>query len=190
MSGPGLSIHGAIFLDKPVSVKLAYESLVPQEYTPLDDECTDDYDQYARHTAHMLRTLRVCLNDLDTEYEGMKPRSDELSSGMCPSPHFKAFKSEKGESFSLIYRSHLVGGRLSIRPVFLADAVPTENPQSMIQCVVKFTRRYGKEGHKLMENEGVAAELLYCNLERGMGLWVVVTRYYECKEDAVPSEEG
>ena len=190
VSGSELRIHGAIFLDRPLSRRLASNSLVRQLYTRLDDECIYADEQHDRNTAHMLRTLRVCLNDLDTEYEGMKPRSDELSSGMYHSPHFKAFKSEKGEYFSLIYRFYLVGSPLSTQPVFLADAVPREDPQSPIRCVVKFTRQYGDEGHKLMESEGVAAKLLFCEFEVGMGLWVVVTHYYECEEDAVPSEEG
>jgi len=41
-----------------------------------------------------------------------------------------------------------------------------------------------------MEHEGVAVGLLYCNFEESVGRWVVVTHYHECKEDAVPSEEG
>ena len=72
----------------------------------------------------MLLTLRTCLNDLDNEYLDMKPRSDDLSPNIYPYPHFKAFESEKDGCFSLIYRSHLVGDRLSTRLVFLADAVP------------------------------------------------------------------
>jgi len=160
------------------------------EYDRLDTGLIDEYDEYAWNTAHMLRTLRTCLNDLDNEYLRMKPRSDKLSLDICPSPHFKAFKSEKNEYFSLIYRSYLVDDQLSTRLVFLADAVPRLDSQSSIRCVVKFTRQYGDEAHKLMEREGVAAGLLYCNFEEGVGRWVVVTHYHECKEDAVPSEEG
>ena len=78
-----------------------------------------------------------------------------------------------------------VGDQLSTWLVFLADAVPRLDSRSSIRCVVKFTRQYGDEAHKLMEREGVAAGLLYCNFEEGVGQWVVVTHYHECKEDAV-----
>ena len=137
MAGSSLSIHGAIFLGKPVSHRLASRDLTPLDAIPTL-KIGGNY-RYAQRTAHMLLTLRSCLNDLDNEYMNMKPRSesDELSPDLYAFPHFKAFKSKKNEYFSLIYRSHLVGDRLSTRLVFLADAVPRLDSQSSIRCVVQ-----------------------------------------------------
>jgi hypothetical protein len=55
---------------------------------------------------------------------------------------------------------------------------------------VKYAERYGKEAHKIMAAADVAAELLYCEWDETVGLWVVVTRYYECKTTAIPTEQS
>jgi hypothetical protein len=125
---------------------------------------------------------------LDDYYQNMQA-GDVPSDVLHPAPHFKEFRSEKG-CFKLTYRSHLLGKPLSARSVFLAEAVPESGPNSLIKCVVKFTERYGKEGHETMAAAEVAAELLYCEWEAAVGLWVVVTRYYECKAKAMPTQEG
>jgi hypothetical protein len=68
--------------------------------------------------------------------------------------------------------------------------VSNSDPNSRIKCVVKYTERYGKEGHEIMEAAKVAAELPYCEWEATVGLWVVVTRYYECKAKTMPTKES
>lgn len=194
MSGPVLNIHGAIFLaEKVVSAPLAFKNLVsPTQYIPLNRGYTSVHDQNAWHTAHMLGALRMCLEKLDNEYETMKEKSNKLHLDVrFHAPHFKQFQSVTGGYFSLKYLSHLVDNTTpTTRSVFLADAVPDTDLGSSTKCVVKFTQQYGKLGHEVMEKQGVTAELLYCDFEISIGLWVVITRYYKCEENAVPSATG
>src|SRR5260370_15140184 len=58
-----------------------------------------------------------------------------------------------------------------------------------IKCGVKFTERYGKAAHEITEKMNMAAELLYCSREASVGLFVVITRFYECDLRAPLSDE-
>ena len=73
------------------------------------------------------------------------------------------------------------------RSLFLAEA--TSDSMDSIKCVVKFTERYGKAAHEIMEKMNMAAELLYCSREASVGLFVVITRFYECDLRALLSDE-
>jgi len=190
IAGPYLSITGAVFLGRAVSATLVgYNSLKPvMTSAQIDKKFVNSHDRLVWHTAHTLRALGKCMGLLDDYYQN-KQADDVPSDVLHPAPHVKEFRSEKGR-FQLMYRSHLLDNQLSARSVFLADAVPELDPNSPIKCVVKFTERYGKEGHEIMAAAEVAAELLYCEWEATVGLWVVVTRYYECKAKTMPTQES
>ncbi len=189
VAGPHLVIAGAIYLGAAVSSTLTgYNSLTQgMPSAQLDRGFVSGRDQLVWHTAHTLRALDKCLGLLDAYYEGMQAETGDVPSDVLrPAPHFQGFQSEKGR-FTLTYRSHLLGDPLSPRSVFLADAGP-ESEQSRIKCVVKFTEQYGKKGHEIMAEAGVAPELMYCKWEATVGLWVVVTKYYEFQVGAVPMQ--
>ena len=59
-----------------------------------------------------------------------------------------------------------------------------------MDCIVKFTYRYSRAAHKLMEREGVATRLMYCNREPLVGLYCVVTEYVRQSKQARLSQEG
>ena len=192
MAGPHLIVAGAIYLGGAISTTLTgYKSLTQTlPFTPLDPDFVNSHDQLVWRTAHTLVALRKSLDLLDKYYENLQLRRGSVSSGvLCPAPHFQEFKSEN-RLFTLTYRSHLLGDELSPRSVFLADAVFGPETESRIQCVVKFVERYGKKGHEIMAEAGVAPELMYCKWEATVGLWVVVTRYYESQVGRVPTPDS
>ena len=200
--GPHIKIAGIIYLehrpvkspDKPVpciisTTLIGYNDLVPSlPSTQLDKMYASHYDQFVWHTAHSLRTLRKCLDMLEQEYKTM--REDTLS--ICkdvrlPAPHFRTFTSE-GIKYTLTYHKHLLDDPHGSRSLFLAEANADSKPA--IKCVVKFTERYNKWAHKIMADRNVAAELLYCAWEQTVGLWVVITTYYDCDPQAPLSVEA
>jgi hypothetical protein len=191
ITGTHPSIAGAIFLGtQAVSATLVgYNNLTQvMPSAQLDEVFVNSHDRLVWHTAHTLRALRKCMDQLGDYYKNMQA-DDVPSDVLHPAPHFKEFQSGQ-DSFQLMYRSHLLGDQLSERSVFLADAVPRSNPNSPIKCVVKYAERYGKEAHEFMAAANVAAELLYCEWDKTVGLWVVVTRYYKRKEKAIPTEQS
>ena len=192
VAGPHWIIAGAIYLGATVSATLTgYNSLTQaMPSAQLDRRFVNSHDQTVWHTAHTLLALRKCLDSLDSYYENMRAETGDVPSDMLRlAPHFKEFQSEKGR-FTLTYRSYLLGDQLSSRSVFLADATSESEPESRIKCVVKFTEKYGKDGHEIMAAAGVAPELMYCKWEAAVGLWVVVTKYYEFQVGAVPTQES
>ena len=192
VAGPYMIVAGAIYLGAVVSATLTgYNSLTQaMPSAQLDRRFVNSRDQSVWHIAHTLRALRKCLDSLDAYYENMQAETGDVPSDILHlAPHFKEFQSENGR-FTLTYRSHLLDDQLSPRSVFLADAAPKSDPESQIKCVVKFTERYGKEGHEIMAAAGVAPELVYCKWEATVGLWVVVTKYYESQVGAVPTQES
>jgi len=192
IAGPHLSIAGAIYLDRVISRPLTgYLTLVPPlQSSHLDEGCASEWDRRARHTAHTLRVLRRCLDELEREYSSMKAedwRVFKTPTSTLPSPHFRSFTSSKGIKYTLKYCEHLLNKPHESRTLFLAEA--TSDSTASIMCVVKFTERYGKNAHETMEKIHMAAELLYCAWEDSVGLFVVITKYYKCDLAAPLSDE-
>jgi hypothetical protein len=98
-----------------------------------------------------------------------------------PALHFQSFAS-KGVEYELTYHKHLLDNLHGSRLLFLAEA--RDHSKTLIQCVVKFARQYSKEAHEIMAEAGVAADLLYYAWEQTVSLWVVITKYYNCKLEA------
>jgi hypothetical protein len=144
ITGPHLSIAGAIFLGtRAVSATLVgYNNLTQvMPSAQLDKAFVNSHDRLVWHTAHTLRALRKCMDQLGHYYKNMQA-DDVPSDVLHPAPHFKEFQSEQ-DSFQLMYRSHLLGDQLSERSVFLADAVPKS-----VRCEVRrAVRKGGAQDH-------------------------------------------
>jgi len=193
IAGPHIRISGAIYLDCVISTTLiGYNDLVPPlPFTQLDERYASDYDRSVLHTAHTLRALRKCLDELEREYSSMKEGDLHVfktPTGTLPAPHFRSFTSLRGMKYRLKYHSHLLNRPRDLRTLFLAEA--TSDCMDSIMCVVKFTERYGKVGHETMEKIDMAAELLYCSWEDSVGLFVVITKYYKCDMKAPLSDKA
>ena len=191
MAGPYIRLSGAIYLDCVISATLiGYDLLPPLPFIRLNEESASHYDQHVLQTAHTLRALRECVDELGREYASMKEgdlRVFDTPTGTLPAPHFRNFTSLTGIKYELKYLSHLLDRPRDSRSLFLAEA--TSDSMDSIKCVVKFTERYGKAAHEIMEKMNMAAELLYCSREASVGLFVVITRFYECDLRAPLSDE-
>ncbi|KAJ8693247.1 hypothetical protein PTI98_010486 [Pleurotus ostreatus] len=124
--------------------------------------------------AHLFRTLRWCLDKLSEEYEKLSStRSDHT---VVPAPHFTAFRALDSRDFTLTYQERFFDSR-SHRAIFLAQAKSDDG--ASLLCVVKFTSRYCREAHELVQAVGGAPKLLYCTFEPSVGKFCVVTEYIE-----------
>lgn len=191
IAGTYIKLSGAIYLDGVISTILIGDELMPRlPFIPLDKESASHYDQHVLQTAHTLCALRECLDELKREYASMKEgdlRVFKTPTGTLPAPHFRNFTSSTGIKYELEYLSHLLDTPHDSRSLFVAEA--TSDSMGSIKCVVKFTERYGKAAHEIMEKMNMAAELLYCSREASVGLFVVITRFYESDSTAPLSDE-
>ncbi|KAL0960525.1 hypothetical protein HGRIS_005562 [Hohenbuehelia grisea] len=168
ISGPFITVAGAVYVDGVVCQRLGdMLSLVPPLSTGFR---TVDYasprDELVYKVAHLLRTLRGCLDGLDAEYHHLTPTSSPPQNALCPAPHFSKF-SIGAKQYTVTYRSRYgAGDARSARAVFHADVSCTsDEPAEACACIVKFTPRYREDAHRLMEALSAAPELLYCNFE-------------------------
>jgi hypothetical protein len=91
MAGPYIRLSGAIYLDCVISATLiGYDLLPPLPFIRLNEESASHYDQHVLQTAHTLRALRECLDELGREYASMKEgdlRVFNTPTGTLPAPH-------------------------------------------------------------------------------------------------------
>ena len=195
MAGPYIRLSGAVYLDCVVSATLIeYNLMPPLSLIHLNKEFVSQHDRHVLQTVHTLRALRGCLDELGREYAGLEEgdlQTFDTPTGTFPAPHFRNFTSSTGTKYKLKYLSHLLGRPRDSRSLFLAEATSdSSDSNDSIKCVVKFTEQYGKTAHEFMEKLDMAAELLYCSMEEedSVGLFVVITRFYDCDMTAPLSD--
>lgn len=144
-------------------------------------------------TAKLIRSLDNCLGDLIAHYNDLKLPSpytvgaDSLDRHLESSRtndqipthfiHWTTFISE-GKEHHLVYGQRL--GHYMNSTVFRARmSSKSGNKEEHCDVVVKFTHRYGKAGHRLLAEAGLAPTLYYCEFEETVGMWVVVMSYVE-----------
>ncbi|KAF9487561.1 hypothetical protein BDN71DRAFT_618085 [Pleurotus eryngii] len=176
ISGPYVMVSGAIYLDGVVSQRLTNMiSLIPESSSSESLQgFTSEREKLVYEVAHLFNTLDACLDKLDKEYLEISPESI-ASPGqdiLVPAPHFTSFHSDSRE-FTLTYQRRMFDSR-SNRAVFLANA---QSGAESVACIVKFTSRYCKDAHKLMETAGAAPRLLYCEFDKSVGKYCVVMEY-------------
>lgn len=182
--GPHLSISGAILLNGVVSERLTETiSLVPVSQFNEDGQSHSSvWHVGACRIAHILRCLQCSIDELEKYYREISPTESKF----CPSPHFSAFTTEAGQTFSLKYLSSLHPS-MSSRSVFHAEAC-SKDGSCVKECVVKFTARYCKEAHLLVGD--IAPELMYCKWEPSVGQFCIITAFIDESQCRSPSVEG
>ncbi|CAA7270966.1 unnamed protein product [Cyclocybe aegerita] len=190
ISGPSISISGAIYLDGVVSGRLltSFPMVPPTASRKVQAGYPSFRDQHVGQLVHTLRVLRQCLDELDVYYNQLK---QPLDSPLLPAPHFHTFTPPSSGPVQLRYLERIhPHSALDPRALFLAEASGGSLKQQPTTCIVKFTTQYGKAAHELMLSQDVAAPLLHCAWEPSVGMWVVVAEFLDEPEGAAPSAEG
>ena len=180
IAGPRLLVAGAVFANTLIAQELT-------GYLNLGSHPTDP-DRGVRRVAQVLVTLRDCIQDLSSFYNGLEfteedgtlttePRQTQRSRGsrqpstdpaphLIPKnplnhvfPHHTEFVTD-GKRFSFAYKRPLVGGEKATRALFIASM--TSSPEEVKKyIVVKFTRSYCEEAHSLLAALSLAPKLLH-----------------------------
>jgi len=182
--GGHLVVAGAIFLDGVVTQPLTpIISLAP----PLVGV---NFNEHLRYVAHLLLTLRDCVDDLDRYYESIKPEEvgTHTEQRLHIAPCIQSLPHGSG-NIQLEYLDR-IGNVNDPRAVFLAHATFSTDAAVPIKCIVKFTEQYNEEAHRKMQTSRVAAPLLHCSWQPSLGLFCVVTKYIEEATAATISAEG
>ena len=192
IAGPYITFAAAIFAHVLISQRLTgYIFLAPY--------ANENEDDAARRVARMIRALNKLRAALDEYYKTLKPQNDEVkplpkwrkllegTESVSPNlprvmgPMFSTF-SKGGTEYKLEYLKRLdpdPGGGNKGKAVFSALAVPVGSDKGD-HVVVKFARKYGKQGHALLAEQSppFAPKLWYCEPIKELGgLWMIVMDY-------------
>jgi hypothetical protein len=204
-------VAGAVFADTFIAQELT-------DYITLGSHPTDP-DRGLRRVAQVLVTLRECIEDLSSFYNGLRffrsprrgpvtdpppgraskrlgPRSEDITPQYVPEsplqrwvfPCYTEF-SINGDHFSLTYERPLEGGEKTTRALFTATMTSSSAGSKLV--VVKFTRRYCTEAHRLLAEMSLAPKLLYH--EDIAGVHFIVMEHLEVIEvsdDPLGGEDG
>jgi len=193
--GPQLSLSGSIFLNGVVTKPLIppISLIVPDE--AIENATEDPLRTHVRRLAHLLLTLRTCLQQLEADYAALSPTKptpkDKDEPRARPAPHLESIDSSEGHGqISLTYEKNAHSPRYA-HAVFYASAHYSRDNKT-VKCVVKFTKRYNAEAHRLMAGANVTAELIHCKFEPTVGMFCVITSYVSSasRKDVRISEDG
>jgi hypothetical protein len=187
IAGPFLIISGAVFADRFISQHLT-------EYYFLGG--TPHLNSRLYEIARVLKTLKLCLNELKTFYgkllppaptllpsggrnQSMNPRSlpgtpSRKIQGPSLFPHFCRFTAN-GKDFELKYVTRLVPHH-SEKAVFKATL---QQDGQTHPVVVKFTPTYCARAHEVAFEMGSAPKLWFCEVAESVGMFVVVMDFVE-----------
>ena len=189
-------ISGAVFADRFISQHLT-------EYIFLGGT---NLNSRLYEIARVLKTLKLCLNELKTFYRDLPPaptvtRPSSVSRNQATSPrplpgtpsrktqgpssfpHFSHFTAN-GKDFELKYVTRLVPHR-SEKAVFKATV---QHDGQSHAVVVKFTPTYCARAHEVAHKMGSAPKLWFCDEVECVGMFVVVMEFVEgrCLDDDKP----
>jgi len=177
IAGPHLLVAGAVLTNTFIAQELT-------DYLTLGSHPTDS-DRGLRRVAQVLVTLRECIQDLDSFYRGLEFVEGPSTANPAPSRGSKVSGSQGADlttlpmpksplgdwvfpchtefkvgdvPFTLTYKGPLAHGEKTTRALFTASMKSQEAGKLV---VVKFTRRYCPEAHKVLAGMSLAPQLEY-----------------------------
>lgn len=194
-----MSVSGAVFAERFSVQRLTDYIFLGPVPTP---NGRSPYDEGIQRIAQLLRTLKLCVEELCDYYAQLQPApllegvqstlgSRESSARGCvPTPidslispiypYFTKFNSKEVQ-YTLAYTRRLER-EYSSKTVFQAELTSSQDPMQKHDVVVKFAYSYSGEGHQLLAEASFAPKLWYCERDNDMGLYVIVMEYVEVQE--------
>ena len=200
-----MMVSGAVFADNVVVQHLT-------DYIALGSHPTEP-DRGLRRVAQILVALKECIQDLEHFYKGIPlkstppdapkkvtrsstaPTKSRGSRPAAPDPSPKVLPCYTGYPIKDPKHQFKYTKRLtpsdSARAVFVATMEPPGGEGRDI--VVKFTRRYSEEAHRLLAQHSLAPKLLHYEMIKGTGILFVVMDHIEVtttEDGALEGESG
>ena len=180
IAGPLLTVSGAVFADKLICQRLTDPIFLGPRHSTVGD--LTPLDEGQRKVAQLIRALSKGLGVLKRFYQTLTPSRGHPS---VPSrPQFQFYDDLRtGERHHLLYIERLVP-EYPEKTIFRATSVHPGGTTA--EVVVKFTRRYGRDGHIKLAEESLAPALRFCELVPAVGMIVVVMDYVSSD----PTQQG
>lgn len=173
IAGPRLLVSGAIFTDR-----LIFQELT--DYITLGSHPTDP-DRGLRRVAQVIFALKECIQDLANFYTRLRTDADPNCVVPAPNfPHYTKFTINNCDTM-FTYLEDLTPVTPA-RTVFLASINPPSHMAGK-HVVVKFTRTYCPEAHRLLAKLSLAPELLHHEVIEGAGIHLVVMEWIDAKPE-------
>jgi hypothetical protein len=180
IAGPLVTVSGAVFADRLICQRLTDPIFLGPRHSTVGD--LTPLDEGQRKVAQLIRALRKGLDVLKMFYQTLTPSRGHPS---APSqPQFQSYvDSQTGQRHDLSYIERLVP-EYPEKTIFRAKSVHPGGTTA--EVVVKFTRRYGMDGHIKLAEQSLAPALRFCQLVPAVGMIVVVMDYVSSD----PTQQG
>lgn len=167
IAGPRFLVSGAVFADTFICQELT-------DYITLGSHPTHP-DRGLRRVAQVLHALKECIQDLVVFYTNLAdaplpPRTPHRLVFPCYTKY-----TLNGHRVTFRYIRRLTPMK-SARAVFLAS-ITSPSTRKEKRVVIKFTRSYCPEAHRLLAELSLAPELLYHGEIEGAGVQLVVMEW-------------
>lgn len=122
--------------------------------------------------ARVLRASKNCTASLSDYYLGLDPKTIPLDRKAPIPPHFQRFT--VGEiAYKLTYTDRMAG-KQSHKALFVASVRPENDAGNLGSAIVKSTKLYCQDAHKILVEASPAPGLRYCEKVESIGMYLVV----------------
>ena len=129
-------------------------------------------DEGIHRVARVLRALKNCTASLSDYYLWLDPKTIPLDRKAPILPHFQHFTVSE-IAYKLTYTDRMAG-KQSHKALFVASVQPENDAGNFGSVVVKFTKSYCQDAHKILAEASLAPGLRYCEKVESVGTYVVV----------------
>ncbi|OJT09955.1 hypothetical protein TRAPUB_13565, partial [Trametes pubescens] len=189
IAGPNIMVGGAVYAEQIIATSFtSYISIAPLDVPgprPM-------YDAAIWRAARLMRALKQATVALDEHYAAVtqalnvaSARSADRLPTCYVGPHL-THVSANGTAISLDYTGRLCTGEPA-KTLYTARARITSDPEQdprETDVVVKFTKAYSLEGHRLLAVHGLAPKLWFCEWVESVDMYVVVMNHVRDAETA------
>lgn len=187
IAGPNIMVGGAVYAEQIIATSFtSYISIAPLDVPgprPM-------YDAAIWRAAPLMRALKQATVALDAHYAAVTQalnaaRSADGLPTCYVGPHLTHVSAD-GTAISLDYTGRLCTGEPA-KTLYTARARITSDPAQdpcETDVVVKFTKAYSLEGHRLLAAHGLAPKLWFCEWVESVDMYVVVMDHVRDAETA------
>ncbi|OJT06306.1 hypothetical protein TRAPUB_2838, partial [Trametes pubescens] len=180
IAGPNIMVGGAVYAEQIIATSFtSYISIAPLDVPgprPM-------YDAAIWRAARLMYALKKTITALNEHYTAVtKAMNAARLASRLPTayvgPHLTKVSAPDGTEISLTYTGRLCL-KQAAKAVFTARASIDPPPQgpSSFDAIVKFTKTYSPEGHRLLEAQALAPKLYFCEWVASVDMYVVVMEH-------------
>ncbi|OJT06307.1 hypothetical protein TRAPUB_2839 [Trametes pubescens] len=181
IAGPNIMVGGAVYVEQIIAASFThYICIAPHDV----DGPRSSYDAAIWRTAQLIHALKQATVALEDYYTAVTKTMDAVPAAekLYVGPHLTQVSAADGTEISLVYT-----GRLCIdepaKAIYSAHA-HVAGASATADVVVKFTKAYSAEGHRLLAAHAFAPKLWFCEWVESVDMYVVVMEHIRDAETA------